>query len=59
MFLCVYKDWNDKQGVKHTTAEIQANLLQMLGGHTGNGYAPQSQPQFLLLLRLIVYVGRG
>lgn len=41
----VYKDWNDKQGVKHTTAEIQANLLQMLGGHTGNGYAPQSQPQ--------------
>lgn len=46
----VYKKWTDKQNVEHTTAEIQANLLQMLGGNTGqrqatSAPAPQSQPQ--------------
>lgn len=41
----VYKKWKDKQDVEHTTAEIQAHLLQMLGSNTGNNSAPQSQPQ--------------
>lgn len=39
----VYKNWNDKQGVKHTTAEIHANSLQMLGNQIGNGSVSQSQ----------------
>lgn len=40
----IYKNWSDKQGVKHTTAEIQANLLQILGsGQQNQSHQQNSQ----------------
>lgn len=37
----IYEKWQDKQGVEHNTAKIQANVLQLLGNNNNEPTAQQ------------------